>query len=158
MSKSKSATPAPAVKPGAAPVPSMESFFTRERANEGIDLPLALPDGSPTQHSIRIRGVDSDAFRAAEAESHRRVMNTKAKEVTDPVTMSKLMADARLDVLAALVITWTFDAPPTKENVVKLLQQAPQIADMIDQLASRRALFFNKGSSPSSPSPASSST
>ena len=158
MSKAKSAT-APAVKPGADSVLPMESFFTRERANEGIDLPLALPDGTPTKHSIRIRGVDSDAFRAAEAESHRRVMNTKAKELaTNPAAMSQLMADARLDVLGALVITWTFDQPPSKENVVKFLKQAPQIADMIDQLASRRALFFTKGSSPSSTTPASSST
>lgn len=38
-----------------APLP-MESFFTRENANEGIELPLLLPDGTKTEHWLRIRG------------------------------------------------------------------------------------------------------
>lgn len=41
-----------------APLP-MESFFTRENANEGIELPLLLPDGTKTEHWLRIRGVDA---------------------------------------------------------------------------------------------------
>ena len=45
---------------------SMDAFFTRGKANEGVQLPLYLPDGSKSEHWVRILGVDSDIFRAAE--------------------------------------------------------------------------------------------
>ena len=45
----------------------MSAFFTRDRANEGIELPLYLPNGRKSEHWLRVLGVDSDAFRLAEA-------------------------------------------------------------------------------------------
>ena len=32
---------------------TMEDFFTREKSNEGIIVPLGLPDGTPTEHGLR---------------------------------------------------------------------------------------------------------
>ena len=61
-----------------APLP-MESFFTRENANEGIELPLLLPDGTKTEHWLRIRGVDADGFRKAEARSKRKMLEIAAE-------------------------------------------------------------------------------
>ncbi len=137
---------------------SMEAFFTRERANEGIEIPLYLPDGTKTEHWLRIRGVDSDHFRLAEAESKRDAMHVAMIE--DPIERAKAIADAKLNLIAALVISWSFEKECTLENIKEFFRQAPQIADAVDQVASKRALFFAKRSSSSlsTPKPSSGST
>lgn len=136
----------------------MEAFFTRERANEGIEIPLYLPDGTKTEHWLRIRGVDSDHFRLAEAESKRDAM--RVAMIEDPLERAKAIADAKLNLIAALVISWSFEKECTLENVKEFFRQAPQIADAVDQVASKRALFFAKRSSSSlsTPKPSSGST
>lgn len=131
---------------------TMEQFFTRERANEGVDLPLFLPDGTPTKHTIKIRGVDSDIFRQTEAESSRRVMES-GLDLKDQKKLVETILEAKADVIAALVISWTFDTPCTVENVKKLFKEAPQIQEQVDRLASKRSLFFKVGSLNSTPSP-----
>ena len=55
-----------------AATPAMNAFFTRGVANEGLQLPLYLPNGEKSEHWVRVLGVDSDSFRAAEAESKRK--------------------------------------------------------------------------------------
>ena len=135
----------------------MQQFFTRAKANEGIDLDLTLPDGTPTEYKIRIRGRDSDEFRKAEAESKRRlfvaIQDAKAKKNTDAIT--KLKSDEeRLSLLSALIVSWTLPDECNEDNKRKLLIEAPQIADEIDRLASDRSLFFAKGSTNSEPMPA----
>lgn len=136
----------------------MEAFFTRELANEGIEIPLYLPDGTKTEHWLRIRGVDSDHFRLAEAESKRDAM--RVAMIEDPLERAKAIADAKLNLIAALVISWSFEKECTLENVKEFFRQAPQIADAVDQVASKRALFFAKRSSSSlsTPKPSSGST
>lgn len=129
----------------------MEAFFTRQRANEGVELPLDLPDGTPTRHRIRIRGVDSDQFRAANAESRRRLVElavNREKATIDPADHET----ERLRLLASLVVSWTFEVECTSENVITLLREAPQLAEQIDRIAAKRSLFFRNGSPNSSPS------
>lgn len=123
---------------------TMDAFFTRQRANEGIELPLDLPDGTPTAHRIRIRGVDSDAFRTAHAESRRRLVelaSNKDKTALDTADAEK----ERLTLLASLVVSWTFDVPLTIDAIISFLREAPQLAEQIDRIASRRSLFFKAG-------------
>ena len=136
----------------------MEAFFTRERANEGVEVPLYTPDGTKSQHWIRIRGVDSDAFREAEANSKRDAF--RVASIEDTVERAKAIQDAKLNLIAALVISWSFEKECTHENVKEFFRQAPQIADAVDQVASKRALFFAKrsSSSVSTPKPSSGST
>lgn len=135
----------------------MEAFFTRARANEGVKLPLALPDGSPTEHWIRIRGIDSDQFKQAETEARRHAF--ELADIKDPVELQQAVSNDKLKLLAALVIDWSFaDRPCTQENIFALLREAPQIADEIDRLSARRRLFFKQGSTPSTSSPAQSSS
>lgn len=124
---------------------TMESFFTRARANEGIELPLDMPDGSPTSHRIRIRGVDSDAFRTAQADSRRRLVEIATASEKVDFDADKMEGE-RLRMLASLVASWTFEIPCTVENVVSFLREAPQIAQQIDKLSAKRNLFFRKGS------------
>lgn len=136
----------------------MEAFFTRERANEGVEVPLYLPSGEKSPHWLRIRGVDSDHFRLAEADSRRKAIEIAA--IDDPVERAKAIAEAKLDLIAELVIDWSFEEECTHARVKEFFRQAPQIADAVDQVASRRALFFGERSSSSqdSPKPSSDST
>lgn len=136
----------------------MEAFYTRQRANEGIKLPLYLPTGEPTEHWIHIRGIDSDEFRLAEVESRRDAL--RVASIEDPRERAKALEEAKIDLLAHLVIGWSFDKECTHEAVKEFLREAPQIADAIDRAASQRALFFAKESSNSqnSPKPSSDST
>lgn len=136
----------------------MEAFYTRQKANEGIKLPLHLPSGEPTEHWLHIRGVDSDEFRLAEAESRRDAL--RVASIEDPRERAKAIDQAKIDLLAHLVIGWSFDKECTLEAVKEFLREAPQIADAIDRAASQRALFFGVKSSSSqdSPKPSSDST
>lgn len=135
---------------------SMESFFTRQKANEGIELPLYLPDGTKSEHTLRIRGVDSDAFKEAEAKGRRRLLEAASEKNADKLTTASVVN--REDMLSSLIIGWSFDQPCTEETKRHLLREAPQIADAIDTCSSRRSLFFKNGSVNSTPSPVPSSS
>ncbi len=141
--------------PGKKTAVGMEAFFTRDRANDGIELPLYLPNGEKSEHWLRIRGIDSDVFREAEAEHRREAMRTAMLD--DPKERAKAIADAKLSLLVALVVGWSFDQPCTPEEIKILFRQAPQLADAVDQAASRRALFFAQRSSSSEKPPKQSS-
>lgn len=129
---------------------AMEAFFTRQAANEGTEFFLDLPNGKATEHRIRIRGMDSDEFKVAQAASKRKLMEIAAK--MDKAKFDEVDQDAeRLKLLASLVISWTFkDAegnpiPCTQDGIINLLKNAPAIAEQIDRIASNRKHFFRKG-------------
>lgn len=125
----------------------MESFFTREKANTGVEVPLYLPSGEKSEHHLVIRGVDSDVFRAAESESRRK--SILIAQIPEGPERDRAIEDAKLDLIVSLVISWTFDSPCTHENVAAFLREAPQISDAIDRVASKRSLFFAQKSSSS---------
>lgn len=129
----------------------IDDFFTRQRANEGIVLPLALPDGTPTEHTITIFGVDSDSFRKAESELKHQAMDLMGS--TDKAAKEDLALHGRARLVASMVKGWSFDLPCTRDNVIRLLEEAPQIMDAIDSLASNRRRFFAPSSSVSSTTP-----
>lgn len=135
---------------------TMEDFFTREKSNEGIIVPLGLPDGTPTEHWIKIRGIDSDAFRKAEAESKRKMMEF-ARDLADKKLTPEQEREARqafvdqsrLELIAALAFEWSFPVELNKERIIKFLTEAPNQADILDRLAYDRVAFFKKKSMPS---------
>ena len=132
-------------------------FHTRAKANEGIELPLSLPDGTPTEHKIRIRGRDSDLFRQAESDSKRKMFEIAvAKAKGETLNYDEL--DERTRLISALVASWTFEEECTPENVFKFLREAPQIAEQIDTIAGRRSNFFKSIAKDSTPSQEASST
>ncbi|CAM3536768.1 hypothetical protein VA7868_03923 [Vibrio aerogenes CECT 7868] len=120
----------------------MNEFFTRQKANEGVRLPLTLPDGTKTEHFLVIRGIDSDAFREAETEAKRQAMELSM--IGDEEEKQQAIKDKKLSLVASLVLDWSFEQACSPENVKAFLLEAPQIADQVDQLAARRALFFDK--------------
>lgn len=118
---------------------------------------LPLPDGTPTQEKLRIRGVDSEIFRKAEIESRRRVLELAAKHGKDGISPEEQLEE-RITLIASLVAGWSFEHECTTENVKAFLREAPQITDLIDSLAAKRSRFFKKSSADLSPSPAPSSS
>ncbi|MGI9277482.1 MAG: hypothetical protein ACR2PT_21870 [Endozoicomonas sp.] len=128
----------------------MDNFFTRQKANEGIKLPLVTPDGETTEHFIMIRGIDSDAFREAETEARRSALQVAAIE--DEVARNEAITAEKLTLMTSLVLDWSFDQTCSPDYIRNFLREAPQIADQIDQLAAKRSLFFAKELSNSPPS------
>jgi hypothetical protein len=144
-------TEAPAGKPG-----GMDSFFTRSKANEGVQLPLYTPDGQKSEHWVRVLGIDSDAFRDADADARREAFNIA--QMKDPAERSAAIARSKRRLIAVLVIGWSFPQECTVDAVEAFFLEAPQIMDAIDTAAGRRALFFGQRSSSSPPSQSTSSS
>lgn len=122
----------------------MSQFFTRDVANEGVKLDLTTPTGARTDHWIKVLGVDSDAYRDAEVRAKREGMQLGS--ISNEQERVTLMRELQLKTLAAIVVAWSFPSPCTFVNVMAFLKEAPQIADAIDLMISRRALFFAKRS------------
>lgn len=122
----------------------MSLFHTRDAANDGIQLDLYTPTGVKTEHWLRVLGADSDAFRDAELNSKRE--GIRLTSVTDEKERTKLTRELQLKVLASVVVGWSFPKPCTQANVMDFLREAPQIADAVDVMISRRNLFFAKRS------------
>lgn len=135
--------------------PAMTAFFTRGVANEGLQLPLYLPNGEKSEHWVRVLGVDSDAFRLAEAESKRDAFRLASIESNEERAAE--IAKSKRRLIASLVTAWSFEQPCTTDNVEAFFLEAPQIMDAIDLAASKRALFFVGRSSSLQPTPSTSS-
>ncbi len=136
---------------------AVELFHTRAKANEGIELKLSLPDGTPTEHWIRVRGIDSDGFKAAETESRRNLLNIATEKNILKLDTTALAHEEELRISVSLVISWSFPMECTPDNVRNFLKEAPQIAEQINRIAARRAAFFVKPSADSLGTPPSSS-
>lgn len=132
----------------------MEAFFTADRANEGIRLPLLLPTGERSDHWLEIYGIDSDVFRLTDAELRRegaRIADLPKEQHT------KALDDLTMRLRASLIKAWSFPEECTDENKLMFLRKAPHLGLAIDKLASNRALFFAVGSTSSSGTPSMSS-
>lgn len=119
-------------------------FFTRSKANEGEKLPLSLPDGTPTDEWLLVRGIDSDEVREALDEHRRTVLANAAIE--DEAERAEANRSAGLKLQCALVMGWSFDADFTSEALEEFFKEAPHLAIEVDNFASNRKRFFRKGS------------
>lgn len=124
---------------------SMEQFFTRQKASAGKKVPLQLPDGTRTEFYLIIRSRWSDEFRKAK-EAAMRAAAAKVAAEGKNVDADALASSAAIDMIAALVVDWNLPETFTPENVRKLLQEAPQLAEKIDKLAADDKYFFKDGS------------
>lgn len=128
----------------------MEEFFTRENANNGIEFPLFTPDGQKSEHTMKVLGVDSDEFQAAELREKRKVMGLESEarglpEGSRDGFFATKQKESELEILAALISSWSFKQKCTHANKIKFLKNAPQIADQINKVAVNRKLFFANG-------------
>jgi len=139
----------------------MDQFYTRDKANEGIKIPLVTPDNKETEHWLLVRGTDSDAFRNAENEAKRAIIKAAGEDKDKTDRREKISSASKqgsLDVLVAVVKDWSFPEECTPENIKDFLTKAPQIADQIDKAIANRAFFFAVKSKSSSSTPKKNST
>lgn len=139
----------------------MQDFFTRQKANDGVRFPLALPDGTATEHWLLVAGLDSDRYRALKAEQDRALLMQMREAGADDSKKEAVRAaadDAYLDRISILVTGWSFEQSCTPENVREFLQNAPHIRDAIDAVVSDRSLFYKLASKSSTPTPPQSSS
>lgn len=120
----------------------MEDFYTRALSNEGVELPLYLPTGEKSEHSIRIAGIDSDVFRKASVEAERDAY--KVSDIQDTQERATFIRESKLRLIASLVLSWSFEKECTLKNAMDFLREAPQICDAIDSVATKRKLFFSQ--------------
>lgn len=107
-------------------------------------MPLSMPDGTPTDEWLQIRGVDSDEFRHAMDEFRRELLELAA--VKDEKERAEKSEQARLKLNASLVIGWSLDAEFTEAALLEFLRESPYIAAEVDRFASDRRRFFGKRS------------
>ncbi|OYW93773.1 MAG: hypothetical protein B7Z23_04465 [Pseudomonadales bacterium 32-61-5] len=119
-------------------------FFTRAKANEGERMPLSLPDGTPTDEWLLIRGVDSDQFRVALDDFRRELLAIAS--LKDEAEKADRTEVARLALNAALIIGWSFDAEFSEAALLEFLRESPYITAEVDRFASDRRRFFGKRS------------
>jgi hypothetical protein len=141
--------------PDVVKVTDLSVFLTRQQANEGIVMPLFTREGQATDKWIRIRGADSDEYRAQQADSLRRL--APLAEIKDEISRREAIELEKRKSIAALVMGWNLALDFTQEKILWLLQEAPQIADQIDRVSTRRAFFFRQRPWSSSTGQASSS-
>ncbi|GAA0911090.1 hypothetical protein GCM10009552_24060 [Rothia nasimurium] len=121
----------------------MAAFATRKVSNEGIRLPLALPDGTPSDRYLVVRNYRCDAYRA------------KLNQIRDRIAEHGKASDAqheadRVALISSLISGWNFEMPCTPENVAAFLAEAQLVAEQVDRVAMEDERFFGKGSTPSS--------
>ncbi len=85
----------------------MEQFYTRQKANDGVKLPLFNLDGTRSEHWILCRGVDSDEYRKAESAAKRKAIDIAS--IDDDDERAQAVRDTELEAISALVADWSFE-------------------------------------------------
>ena len=126
----------------------LSDFFTRAAQEEGKVVLLSLPDGTPTEHWIKIVGVDSTRFQAANMQYMKKI-----RDLVELDSQDKRDEESRkllTELQSYLITDWSFPEKCDKENVTNFLREAPQIASMVDKLSANRKFFLTKSTSDSS--------
>ena len=54
----------------------LEGFATSELSEEGVKIPLIDVEGNPTKHWLKIKSVDSKAFKKAQADFQKKCVRS----------------------------------------------------------------------------------
>lgn len=127
---------------------SKSDFFTKEKAEKGVKIPLSLPTGEETEHWIKIISADSEAYKNVERDASRRLVKEFSGAKIDSKNESIFDDKAnelQLEITASLVVDWSFeDEKCTKANVIDMLKNAPHIRTQIENIAINRKEVFYK--------------
>lgn len=121
----------------------VSDFFTRDAANEGVKIPLLNPRTGGAEW-IKILGIDSDIFREAKINKARQLI--KIAEIDNDGERAEAIKEADFELLSVLVADWSFDTPCEPDEIINVLRNAPQIAEVVDTKAGARSLFLQKKS------------
>lgn len=133
----------------------MKEFYTKEKSEQGIKLPLYFPGtNKKSEHWLHIIGTDSDVFRRKNVEMKRIAMDIEGLKPEEQVDAH---LSAMRELVAALVIDWSFPQECNLKNVTEFLRNAPHIQEAVNAAAARRSLFFVNASENSANTPDASS-
>ena len=119
----------------------MNMFRTRDKANAGMRINLPHPvTGEDTEHWVKVLSIDSDAYQKANTIAMRKA--TSIQLMDSDSERADAINDNSLDIIASLVVEWSFDAECTFKNVRQFLVDAPQIRSIINTKAADRAAFL----------------
>tara|TARA_R110000744_G_scaffold143559_1_gene255491 strand:- start:1229 stop:1669 length:441 start_codon:yes stop_codon:yes gene_type:complete len=124
-----------------------QSLFTRDLANDGVKVELSFPDGKDSGFWILVAGIDSDVYRKGKTKLMRFAISLSGKNDEESEDLYQLEIIKRT---AACIIDWNLidddgsEWPINDSNRFKLLRQAPQIADKIDDVITSRSLYVKK--------------
>ncbi|WP_061238170.1 hypothetical protein [Ectopseudomonas composti] len=130
----------------------IDAFKTRSKANEGIRIALAQPDGTPTEHWLQVRSVWSDDYQSARSELIRQAIEDgKRLAEASPEEAADLKHEAdrlrRAKLSASLIAAWSFeDLEFSEQAAFDFLLEAPQILLHVEKIAEDDRRFFGKGS------------
>lgn len=125
------------------PVLSVESFFTKELSDKGTRVPLTLPNGMPTEHWFHVIGTDSDAFKLGATAINQRFLKEAGKPLTEEETL-KQREEKNLLFLSVTITAWSFPEECNEANKVRVLRNAPALAELVNRFSSNRSNFFAK--------------
>lgn len=121
----------------------MSAFNVSQKSNDGVKVPLTLPDGTETDEFLVLLGADSKVFLAARAVANRDAVElSKSKDA--PAAIAKKRDEINRRLVASLVVGWSFGDAPTESEVVGFFADAPQVQEMVDLFAGDRGNFFEK--------------
>ena len=134
----------------------LEGFATSELSEEGVKIPLIDVEGNPTKHWLKIKSVDSKAFKKAQAVFRKNVLEAHELENNDSsFDYSKISDKETNRLLASLVVDWSFknddgtEYKCNEKSIIELLEQAPVLAQEIDEVSSKRRNFIKRSLSQS---------
>lgn len=128
---------------------SMEKFKTRAKASVPIRTFLFDPATmKKTDDWLDIRSSLSDEF--MEARDRSRQAGPEIGAITDDAARKERVKLEKLKMNASLVAGWSFEEPLTEENIINFLREAPQIQNLIVEVADDATSFFGKDSKSSS--------
>lgn len=117
------------------------------KQEDGIEIEIAGPDGSPMGAKVRVASYESDRVKAAMRKAANAALLAQQKNPRKAQTVEDREAIA-LTMVVAAVLDWsgfTVGAKPlecTPENVRALCDKFPWFVEQIDKAASDRTLFF----------------
>ena len=127
-----------------------KELFTRKRHNEGTPIDVRDEVGKVVGW-IRIRGLDSDAYRTANDAYNRAMVRLAAavRAKADAPLLAETQAEkaaAQLAERVALVAAWSFETPCTEASITELLTEAPRLSDQVYYTACDRDRFLEHSS------------
>jgi len=125
----------------------MDAFNVTKLANEGVKMPLTLPDGTATDEFLMVCGADSHVFRAEQAKANRQLLKLAKNQKMDPDKAEHQRQAIQRGLVAVLVVDWSFDEECSKGAVMRFFEASPQIQMEVDNFAGNRTHFFAKPSS-----------
>ena len=129
----------------------LEKFATAELSDEGVKIPLIDVEGNPTEHWIKIKGIDSAAFKSAQGGFRKNMLELHELESNNPKTdYSKKKEKEMIKLISSLVVSWSFkedngdDFPCEETNIIEVLTKAPVLVEEIDRASARRENFIKR--------------